>query len=371
VRIGLIIYGDLQQASGGYLYDRLLVSRLRRRGHRVQIISMPWHSPLFAIFDNFSKKFSNTLKALKVDLLLQDELNHPSLFLLNERLKKRVSYPIVSIVHMLRSRVHSEHIANWLTQRIESRYLSSVDGYVFNSQETKRIVNSMVVKAKPYIVALPGGDRFRPTISDKEIRSRALQPGPLRVLFLGNLTHNKAAHLLIEAAALLERESVFMTFAGRLDVEPDYASYLIRLAAGLGMEDWLYFCGHLEGKMLEATIRTSQVLAVPSAYEGFGIVYLEGMGFGLPAIGTRGAGAKEIIQNGKNGYLIPVGDADSLASRLEKLHQDRRLLVRMSLAARRSFQAYPTWAENMDKVTRFLNSYNQSSRRTHSPRRKK
>ena len=370
MRIGLVIYGDLKQASGGYLYDRHLVDLLRRRGHQVQIISMPWRRPFFAMFDNFSKNLFNKLKSLKVDLLLQDELNHPSLFLLNQRLKHQISHPLVSIVHMLRSRAHSEQSFHWLAQRIESQYLNAVSGFVFNSQETGRIVNSMLARSKPSVVALPGGNHFSPKISDQEIRSRARQPGPLRVLFLGNLTRNKSAHLLIEAAAELERESVFLTFAGRLDVEPDYAEYLVRLAAGLGMKDWLYFAGHLEGKMLEATIRTSQVLAVPSAYEGFGIAYLEGMGFGLPAIATRGVGAKEIIQPGRNGFLIPVGDANRLAKILNKLHSDRRLLARMSLASRRSFLKFPTWDQSMRRVESFLTSYNDSSPQLRKSRRK-
>jgi glycosyltransferase involved in cell wall biosynthesis len=370
VRIGLVIYGDLEQASGGYLYDRHLVSLLKKRGHTVQVISMPWNRPIRAVLDNYSNRAFQKLKNLRVDVLLQDELNHPSLFLLNEKLKKEVTYPIISIVHMLRSRAHSEHSFKWLTQRIEAKYLNSVDGFVFNSQETGRIVKSMLTKSKPSVVATPGGNRFKPKITDKEIRDRARQAGPLRVLFLGNLTRNKAPHLLIEAAAELKRESIFLTFAGRSDVEPDYTEYLLRLAAGLKMDDWLYFAGHLEGKMLEAAIQTSQVLAIPSAYEGFGIAYLEGMGFGLPAIATRGVGAKEIIRNGRNGFLITVGDSERLSSILKRLNSDRKLLARMGLAARQSFLKFPTWDQSMRRVEKFLASYNESIRQP-TLRRKK
>lgn len=370
MRIGLVVYGNLEQASGGYLYDRHLVSLLKKRGHTVQVISMPWHRPIRAVLDNFSNKAVQKLRNLRVDVLLQDELNHPSLFLLNKKIKKEVAFPIISIVHMLRSRAHSEHSIQWLTRRIEAQYLKSVDAFIFNSQETGRIVKSMLPKSKPFVVATPGGDRFKPKITDKEIRDRATQSGPLRVLFLGNLTRNKAPHLLIRAAAELERDSVFLTFAGRSDVEPDYAEYLLRLAISHGMEDWLYFAGHLEGEMLGATIQTSHVLAIPSAYEGFGIAYLEGMGFGLPAIATQGVGAKEIIQNGKNGFLIPVGDCERLADILKRLNRDRKLLARMGLAARRSFLESPTWDQSMRQVEKFLASYNESIRQS-TLRRKK
>ena len=64
---------------------------------------------------------------------------------------------------------------------------------------------------------------------------------------------------------------------------------------------------------LAARCAASHVLAVPSSYEGFGIVYLEGMQFGLPAIaGTDGA-AQEIITHGENGFLVPPGDPEALA----------------------------------------------------------
>ncbi|MCL5429203.1 MAG: glycosyltransferase family 4 protein [Chloroflexi bacterium] len=371
MRIGLVIYGSLDQATGGYLYDRALVETLRAHGHQIRIVSLTWRNYPGLLRDNFSATLFNQLRHLKVDLLLQDELNHPSLFYLNERLKREISYPLVSIVHMVRSRAVSPSILNWFARRIERRYLNSVDGFIFNSLETKQLVESMVKEAKPSVVATPGGDRFKPKLNDVEIKSRARQPGPLRVLFLGNLTRNKAPHLLIEAAAKLEFDSIYVTLAGRQDIEPVYLRYLQRLVKRCGMEGWVYFSGHLDGKLLAATLRTSQVLVVPSSYEGFGIAYLEGLGFGLPAIGTRAAGAKEVIQHGKNGFLIPVGDADHLARYLRRLHQDRKLLARMSLAAHSSFRKFPGWKQSMERVERFLTSYNQLSRRIRSPRRKK
>lgn len=371
MRIGLVIYGDIEQASGGYLYDRMLVMHLRKRGHLVQIISLPRRTYASSLADNFSSGLFEKLKRLKIDLLLQDELNHPSLFLLNKKLKQIISYPIVTIVHMLRSNPTVSAIAKPLYRWVEARYLNSVDGFVFNSQHTKSLVQSTVSNRKPSVVATPGGDRFRSKITDAEIRARARRPGPLKVLFLGNLTHNKAPHILIEAAAQLSYGSIQVTLAGRRDMEPGYVSELRQQVIHSGLDGGIRLAGNLEGEMLAATLATSHVLVVPSSYEGFGIAYLEGLNFGLPAIGTRAGGAKEIIQHGKNGYLIPVGDVNQLARTLKRLHEDRRLLARLSLAARRSFRDFPTWEESMEQIHSFLSSYNQSSFATYSPRRKK
>ena len=83
MRIGLLIYGSLETVSGGYLYDRKLVEYLRRRRVEVEIVSLPWVGYGRSLFHNFSPPLYRQLHDAPYDLLLQDELNHPSLFLLN------------------------------------------------------------------------------------------------------------------------------------------------------------------------------------------------------------------------------------------------------------------------------------------------
>ena len=102
MRIGLIIYGSLDRLSGGYIYDRMLVEHLRGHKDDVEIIALPERSYAHHLWDNLSRQLKHHLEELDCDLLLQDELNHPSLFLLNRELREKVSYPIVSIVHHLR-----------------------------------------------------------------------------------------------------------------------------------------------------------------------------------------------------------------------------------------------------------------------------
>ena len=95
---------------------------------------------------------------------------------------------------------------------------------------------------------------------------------------------------------------------------------------------------------------------MPSSYEGFGIVYLEGMAFGLPALATTAGGAVEIITSGRDGFLISPGDHGALARHLGTLMADRDLLLTMSLAAQQRFAAHPTWEDAGAAVHRFLQS---------------
>ena len=75
-----------------------------------------------------------------------------------------------------------------------------------------------------------------------------------------------------------------------------------------GLQSTVHFHGPLDNEELIAKYKSAHVLVVPSSYEGFGIVYLEGMAFGLPAIGTTAGAASEIISDGETGFLIPPDD---------------------------------------------------------------
>ena len=112
--------------------------------------------------------------------------------------------------------------------------------------------------------------------------------------------------------------------------------------------------GSLPDAKLAKQFASHHVLAVPSSYEGFGIVYLEGMGVGLPGIGTTAGAAREIIEHGQNGFLITPDDATDLAAHLQRLQQNRALLAEMGITAREHFCQQPTWNDSMERIHHFL-----------------
>src|SRR6266508_1502212 len=177
MRIGFIIYGSLNTLSGGYLYDRKLVDYLRAQGDTVEIISLPWRNYAAHLTDNLWFRLPNrhviarSPKATKqspaqqrFDILIQDELNHPSLIFAN---RGKHAYPVVSLVHHLRC---SELRAKWQNvfyRMVEKKYLQSVDGYIFNSETTRNVVHGIIGDGKPAIIAYPPTDRFGQPISEQ------------------------------------------------------------------------------------------------------------------------------------------------------------------------------------------------------------
>jgi hypothetical protein len=124
MKIGFLIYGSLDTLSGGYMYDRKLVEYLRAQGDDVEIISLPWRNYAAHLTDNFTFKLP-----AKFDILIQDELNHPSLVAAN---RKPHLFPIVSLVHHLRCSELRPKWQNDFYRLVEKKYLQSVDGFIFN-----------------------------------------------------------------------------------------------------------------------------------------------------------------------------------------------------------------------------------------------
>ena len=354
MKLGLIIYGSLETISGGYLYDRKIVGHLRRRGDQVEILSLPWRNYIRHLSDNLSSGLRRRMEAGRFDLLIQDELNHPSLFWLNRSIKSRASYPIVSIVHHLRSSEASSSLEKGLYRRVEKLYLQSVDAFIFNSETTRRAVQSLAGAGCPFIIAHPAGNQLEPAVTETEVISRAKEPGPLRMLFLGNVIPRKGLHVLLRALDLARDQNWTLWIAGSLEVDPKYARSVQEQAAKTGFEGRVVFLDALDSDELSRRMRRSHLLVVPSFHEGFGIAYLEGMGFGLPAIATTGGGAAEIITHGENGFLASPGDPESLAAIIRQVSGDRDLLTSLSLAALCRYAEQPTWEETGERVRGFL-----------------
>jgi len=363
MRIGLILYGSLDTLSGGYLYDRMLVQALEEAGHRVILFSLPWRSYPRHLTDNWRPSWRARLLAAPVDLWLQDELNHPSLFWFNRTLRTRHPAPVVSIVHHLRSSEAHPRPLPVLYRWIERMYLASVDAFLVNSHTTLATVRDLFAATRnrkpllrPAHVAYPAADHLpaQPEIDAEAIAARALLTNRLRVLFVGNLIPRKGVHLLLDALARVG-EGIELTIVGNLDSYNDYANFLQRKVHTLRLHSQVRFTGRVNEAALVSLYRSHHVFAAPS-YEGFGIAYLEAQRFGLPVIALTIGAASEVVIDGRTGVLVKPGDSAAIAAALQRFSSDRNLLLAMGLAARLRYTLHPTWEESMGAAVRWLES---------------
>jgi glycosyltransferase involved in cell wall biosynthesis len=346
MRVGLVIFGSLETLTGGYLYDRRLLDYLGSKGDQTRVVSLPWRTYPRQLADNFSWSLARRLAGGCFDLLLQDELNHPSLVVLNRWLRARAGYPIVTLVHLLRSSERSASPLRHAYEAVERQYLATVDAAVFNCQTTREAAEGLLGRGIPGVVAYPGGDHLRMQISEAEIAARARGTGPLRILSVANVVPGKGLHVLVAALARLPAQSWRLTVAGSLTTDPVYVTRLRDLIRRLGLDANVELLGTVPNQRIADLLTRSHVLALPSSYEALGIAYLEAMRFGLPVIATSAGGAHEVVDEGREGLFVAPGDVDTLSGHLQALVADRELVLQMGLAARRRAARHPTWDQS-------------------------
>jgi phosphatidylinositol alpha-1,6-mannosyltransferase len=91
------------------------------------------------------------------------------------------------------------------------------------------------------------------------------------------------------------------------------------LASEQGIAGRAHFFENLPPEKIAACYAASEIFALPSTGEGFGLVFLEAMAFGKPVIGVAAGGATDVVENGVNGVLLPSQDPGALANAIEHL----------------------------------------------------
>ena len=143
------------------------------------------------------------------------------------------------------------------------------------------------------------------------------------MLYVGGLTQRKGIAYLLEAVEQLG-SSVELTIIGKrvADCKP--------LDAALRKYNWIDSLPH--SGILDA-MRSHDVFVLPSLFEGFGLVLTEALSQGLPIIATDHTCAPDIIEDGKEGFIIHIRNADAIAAALTSLQQDRPRLQAMKTHA--------------------------------------
>jgi len=352
MHVGLVIYGGLDERSGGYRYDRKLVDHLRRRGDDVDVIAIPWRTYPRHLTDNVSRSLRRRLDR-PFDVLLQDELCHPSLWRHNPRLEEPDA--VVALVHLLRSGGPATAL-DPLYRRVERRYLRTLDATVCTSYDTQ--VRTRDLATLSSVVAHPAGRIEGVALSADRVETRA-HDDPFRVLFVGNLLPRKGLLTLLSALAGfgIEHETSEADWQADIvggTVDESYARDVERRVVELGLEERVARHGAVSDEQLRALFERADVLVVPSTYEGFGMVYLEAMEYGVVPIASAVGGAGEIVTDGVDGYLVEPDDSTAIQSILTTLCADRETLAERARNALRTADDHPDWSESMEQVREFL-----------------
>jgi glycosyltransferase involved in cell wall biosynthesis len=168
------------------------------------------------------------------------------------------------------------------------------------------------------LAAMPPADR---AAARKEL---GLDESDICFGFVGRISGQKPVERLVRAYQSIgsAHPRMVITIIGD---GPDYA-HVRGLTESLHISDRVRMPGSADGKFLMAGF---DAFVLPSRYEGFPYVFLEALARGLPILTTDVGGASSVVDEGRNGYIIPQKQLDLLAARMGELVENPQILARM------------------------------------------
>jgi phosphatidylinositol alpha-1,6-mannosyltransferase len=125
------------------------------------------------------------------------------------------------------------------------------------------------------------------------------------------------------------------------------------VAAEYGVAEAVHFFEGISREQLAACYAHSEIFALPSTGEGFGIVFIEAMAFGRPVLGVAAGGVTDIVEDGMNGILIPPKEPPALARSLGRLLRDSNLrsqLGQKGIESVREKYRFPVLEGNLERI---------------------
>ena len=253
--------------------------------------------------------------------------------------RARVSRPLVVSIHggdVLYTAERSTAGA-----RAVERALAAAELVLANSQGIAELCRRHGA-AEVEVVHL-GADLPPPAPRPHEHRQRpSAYEGPPRLVTVAHLVARKRHGDVLRALAVLTTRHPNLRYTIIGD-GPERGA-LEALARRLGVAQMVEFTGQLEPADALARARQATVFVMPSTEEAFGVVYIEAMAAGIPAIGCRGEpGPEEIAAAGDGFLLVPPGDIERLSQRIDELLSDPHRLHEASVRARATVARQFTW----------------------------
>jgi len=173
-----------------------------------------------------------------------------------------------------------------------------------------------------------------------------------RVAFAGGLTLRKGVHYLLRAFHELKLPKSELLLVGTIhdEIRPFLAKYKKNVRA----------IGSVPQTELAGLYSDSSVFVLDSVEDGFGMVIIQAMACGLPVIASENTGGPDIIEDGKEGFILPIRDIGKLKEKLLYLYKHPEERAKMGTAALAKAAAGFTW---QDYGERMLAAYSEVLRK--------
>jgi glycosyltransferase involved in cell wall biosynthesis len=332
-QVAFAIPGDITLPTGGYAYDRRMLSLLPALGIDVRHVALPGSYPQPTAPD-----LSETLRVLagqSLDsVLLIDGLAYGAM---PHGLLSGIGQPIVALVHhplCLEAGLSEQRQAE--LRSLETAALALAQHVIVTSAATaKTLTADFAVSAAKITVAEPGTDAA----------ARATGTGePLQLLGVGSVVPRKAFDILVRALIPYADLKWRLTIVGATDRSAEALAALKTALAESGLQDRITLTGPADEARLNGHYASADIFVMPSLYEGYGMVLAEAMARGLPIVCTTGGAAADTAPDAAALKVSP-GDVEALSAAIGRLLRDPALRASMSDASWAAGQRLPRWEQ--------------------------
>jgi glycosyltransferase involved in cell wall biosynthesis len=357
-RLDLLVPGDLETPTGGYIYDREVLARLAAAG---------WSCVVHRLDDSFPQPTPSALRGARAAFAsvpdggraVIDGLALPGLDRVLREHAARLA--LIALVHhpiALETGLDAVRAERFAAD--ERRALALVRRVIVTSQWTARALARFDVPLDKIRVAEPGVDArmtagpaaAAAAAAAEDAEPRAHGDG-VNLLCVATLTPRKGHALLFDALAELRDRRWHLTCAGSFTRDPDTAAALERQLARLSLKSRVSLLGDLDAALLERHYARADVFVLPSYLEGYGMALAEAAARGLPVVSTTGGAIPETVP-AESSVLVPPGDSRALAKALAPLLDDPAARAKLAAAARAARVKLPTWHGTAQKFAAAL-----------------
>jgi glycosyltransferase involved in cell wall biosynthesis len=334
-RVTFAVPGDLATLTGGFAYDRRIISELEQLGWAVDVVNLGEGYP----------RPSAARKAVALELLGAVPADRPLVVdglafgVLPEAARDLRERALIALVHhplALETGLSAE--ATEALYKSERDALSMVRGVVVTSPSTGTLLtDDYEVPSEIITVVRPGTDpgTFAPGSQDATVR----------LLSVGSIVPRKGFDVLIEALSTLTSLPWRLTIAGDDSRDAKATADLKSAVADSGLAARVELLGAVAPERLTALYTQADLFVLASRFEGYGMVYAEALAHGLPVIGTTAGAIPDTVPPGA-GVLVEPNDIKALSRTLRMLIENRKEREWLADGARKAAADLPTWPDS-------------------------
>lgn len=190
----------------------------------------------------------------------------------------------------------------------------------------------------------------------KEIyKGKDIKPGEL--LFIGTIEPRKGIHLLLDSLYLLKKENRYfkMNIIGEI-IDDSYFQTLLDKISSYKLENEVLFHGRVSSNVLHEFLMTTELFVFPSLLEGYGMVLMEAMSYGIPIVAFNNSAMPYSIKDNFNGFLAVNKDVKDFKNMIVKILSSRFLRTSLSIGAKKTYDESRTETAFINDVKTFIST---------------